>query len=245
MRPKELREWLFQNSQEDQWWLRLDSVTEELPLTVSEIEEYITSGDYASMRALHVSQSEMSNPPWIDVELPSLAPSLPSTPSLGMRTPVHPANSVATSPQKPQETLGIIILLLPLISALLIWNWVGSMSMLQNPGSTLSLLVIGTIVATGVLIGIEASQLGIGSDSDRDKKGRKKTGPVGWVACTLLLWIICFPAYLGYRSRYGAKNMIVGGIAVTLLFLAAAVMMNAAIEVRAGEIRRLLPPSRL
>ncbi|MDA9923645.1 MAG: hypothetical protein P1U87_22305 [Verrucomicrobiales bacterium] len=234
MKPKQLREWLFQNGQEDQWWLCIDTVTEESPLTVAEIEEYIASGDYGTVQALHVSQSEMSNPPWIDVELPSQQPAH----SPAMRTPIHSTTAAAASPQKPQETLGIIILLLPLISALLIWFWVGSMNMLQNPGSTLSMLAIGTVIATGVLVGIEASQLGIGSDSDKDKKGRKKTGPIGWAVFTLLLWIIGFPAYLGYRSRYGAKNMVVGGIAVALLFLAAVAVMNATIEEAAGEIRR-------
>lgn len=234
MTPKQLREWLFQNGQEDQWWLSLDTVTEESPLTVSEIEQRVQSGDYVTAQALHVSQAEMTNPPWIDVELPSRTCSQPP----GMAGQMPSASTAASSAQKAQETLGIIILLLPLVSALLIWFWVGSMNMLQNPGSTLSMLVIGTVIATAVLVGIEASQLGIGADSDKDKKGRKKTGPVGWAVFTMLLWIVGFPAYLAYRSRYGAKNMIVGGIAVALIFLGAAVMMNAAIEDRASEIRR-------
>lgn len=45
MTSKQLREWLFQNGQEDQWWLSLDSVTEESPLTVAEIEARIKSGE--------------------------------------------------------------------------------------------------------------------------------------------------------------------------------------------------------
>lgn len=228
----QLREWLFQNSLEDQWWLSLDSVTEESPLTVSEIEECIESGDYGTAQALHVSQSEMTNPPWIDVEIPS------RTPPQAFQAQRPTVSSIAPATQKPQEALGIIILLLPLVSALLIWFWVGSMNMLQNPGSTLSLLVIGTVIATGVLVGIEASQLGIGSDSDKDKKGRKRTGPVGWAVFTILMWIISYPAYLWYRSRYRAKNMIVGGVAVALVFLGTAVMMNVAIEERGSEIRR-------
>ena len=154
MKPKQLREWLFQNGQEDQWWVCIDTVTEESPLTVAEIEDKIASGDYVTVQALHVSQSEMNNP------------------------------------------------------------------------------------ATGILIGIEASQLGIGIDSDKDKKGRKKVGPIGWVVFTLLVWIIAFPAYLGYRSHYGAKNMLVGGIAVALIFLAAFLYIEVSIAERADEIRR-------
>lgn len=231
MNPKQLREWLFQNGQEDQWWLCLDAVTEELPLTVDEIEEYMSSGEYESTRALHVSQSEMSNPPWIDVELPSQA----SSGSPRIETPIPPAYS-ATAKQKPQETLGIFMVLLPLISAMLIWFWVGSMTLLQNPGSTLQFLITGTVIATGVLVAIDASQLGIGSGTD--KKGRKSSGPVAWAVFTLLFWFVGFPAYLGYRSRHGAKNMVVGGIAVTILFLASAIMMNGRIEEHADEIRR-------
>lgn len=95
MKPKQLREWLFQNGQEDQWWLCIDTVTEESPLTVAEIEEYIASGDYGTVQALHVSQSEMSNPPWIDVELPSQQ--LAHSPA--MRTPIHSTTAAAASPQ--------------------------------------------------------------------------------------------------------------------------------------------------
>jgi len=95
MKPKQLREWLFQNGQEDQWWLCIDTVTEESPLTVAEIEEYIASGDYGTVQALHVSQSEMSNPPWIDVELPSQQPAH----SPAMRTPIHSTTAAAASPQ--------------------------------------------------------------------------------------------------------------------------------------------------
>lgn len=122
MKPKELREWLFQNNQEDQWWLCLDSVTEELTLTVSEIEDYIKSGEYITVKALHVSQSEMGNPPWVDVEL---QPQLPSH-SPEMSEPMRPASALAAAQQKPRGALGIVMLSLPIISALLVWFWLES-----------------------------------------------------------------------------------------------------------------------
>ena len=53
----------------------------------------------------------------------------------------------------------------------------------------------------------------------------------------MLMWIIGYPVYLWYRSKYGAKNMVVGGIAVTFIFLGAAVLMNAAIEEKKGQVR--------
>ena len=110
--------------------------------------------------------------------------------------------------------------------------------MFQSPGSTLSFLVIGTVIATSVLIGIEATKLGVGTDLDLDKKGRKKTGPVGWVVFTLLIWFIGFPSYLWYRSRYGAKNMLIGGIAISLFFCISSIGMSTIIDDRVGEIQR-------
>ncbi len=67
MTPSQLRHWSFQNSQPDQWWLSLDGVTEEIPVTVAEIERLIKTGEYALAQALHVSQAGLMNPPWIDV----------------------------------------------------------------------------------------------------------------------------------------------------------------------------------
>lgn len=70
MTPKQLREWLFHNSQVDQWWLSLESVTGESPFTVSEIEELISGGQYTQALVLHVSQEDLTPPPWVDVDLP-------------------------------------------------------------------------------------------------------------------------------------------------------------------------------
>lgn len=64
------------------------------------------------------------------------------------------------------------------------------MNLLQNPGSTLSFLTIGTVILTGILVGVEANQLGIGAAGDTDKKGRKKTGPVGWGAFTMFCGLL-------------------------------------------------------
>jgi TM2 domain-containing membrane protein YozV len=76
MTPKELREWLFRNSWEDQWWIAFDGFVYDCLVTVKEIEEKLKGGQYAQAHVLHFSQTEFSNPPWIEVELP--APILPS-----------------------------------------------------------------------------------------------------------------------------------------------------------------------
>ena len=69
MTPKQLREWLFQNSQEDQWWIVLDAVMEDNKVTLGDIEDLLKSGQYGKAQVLHISQTKSTNPPWIEVEL--------------------------------------------------------------------------------------------------------------------------------------------------------------------------------
>lgn len=35
-----------------------------------------------------------------------------------------------------------------------------------------------------------------------------KPSPVSWALSSLVLWIVCFPAYAKYRAKYGAKNLL-------------------------------------
>jgi hypothetical protein len=71
MTPSQLRQWSIQNSQPDQWWLCLDGVTEEVPVSVAEIESLLASGDYAQAQALHTSHAETDNPAWIRLTVPA------------------------------------------------------------------------------------------------------------------------------------------------------------------------------
>jgi hypothetical protein len=71
MTPSQLRQWSFQNNQPDQWWLCLDAVTEEIPVTVAEIENLLATGEYARAQVLHTSQAETAYPLWIDVAMPA------------------------------------------------------------------------------------------------------------------------------------------------------------------------------
>lgn len=135
------------------------------------------------------------------------------------------------------EGLGIAHLLVPVGATVLIWLWVGSMSLLQDPQSTLALITVTTLLATGALAAVEASRLGIGSESDRNEHGRKRSGPATWFIFHLVLWILAFPSYLYWRSKYGAKNMVIGGLVVALLFTGTAIGMTAAIEAKKSEIR--------
>ena len=68
MTTRQLREWLFENSLEDQWWLRIYSVTEENPLTLAEVERELSGLGYEAAELLHVSQAGLANPSWIGFE---------------------------------------------------------------------------------------------------------------------------------------------------------------------------------
>lgn len=81
MTPSQLRQWSFQNSQPDQWWLCLDAVTEEVPVTVAEIENFLATGEYARAQVLHISQADLTNPPWIEVARPQAVNAPPTVES--------------------------------------------------------------------------------------------------------------------------------------------------------------------
>ena len=215
-----LRNWQFENTLEDQWWLSMDGVSEETLLTLSEIEEVLSLGEYADVRALHASQASMANPPWIN--LATAPPPLAST-SIG----------ASVKDSRPSEVLGSLILLLPLGATILIWFWIGKMNLLQKPGSALTVVMLITIILTGVLVGIEASFLKIG-------KNEKRTGPIGWAVVVMLFWIIGYPCYLFWRSRYGAKNLIIGALLVMIIFLGCGGLVGFAIETSLEEARRAL-----
>ena len=92
MTTKQLREWLFQNSQDDQWWMSLDSVTEDCPVTVNEIEERLRSGEYSQTLVLHVSHAEMAHPTWIEVTHP-FADKSQTPPAFNQQTVQQPLSS--------------------------------------------------------------------------------------------------------------------------------------------------------
>ena len=211
MNIRGLQEWIFNNSQEDQWWVSLDNKTLESALTLDEVQAIALSGQYQKIQVLHTSQSNMSNPPWVALEVTEN--NFPNT--MRMNLPALPNvqqgvynNQNHWPPRKVHELSGIIALIIPLVSSLFIW-------FSDNPAQVTNSLITLTIISTSFLIGIEATKIGVGSV---DKYGRKRTGPAGWVVFLLLLWPIAFPSYMWYRSRYGAKNMLIAAIIISLIF---------------------------
>jgi RNA polymerase subunit RPABC4/transcription elongation factor Spt4 len=137
---------------------------------------------------------------------------------------------------KPGEGLAQGMLAAPFVGCLLIWFWIGSMSLFQGPGSSLALVGIATVLLTAGLGAADAKRLGIGAPSD----ARNRSGPSTWFAFIALLWIIGYPAYLGRRKLYGGRSYLVVGILVALVFAGSLAGMNSAIDAQQEKIRHIL-----
>ena len=148
----------------------------------------------------------------------------------------HPIAASAAAEQPPQprptperasETLGVLLIAAPLAAAALSWFWITQLRLIDNPASKLGLITIFTALITAVFATIESGQLGIGNKADieRWKNRKEKTGtmkppsPITWLFGMALLWIFVYPAYLYYRSKYGAKNLVGAGLFAMLLLL--------------------------
>lgn len=156
----------------------------------------------------------------------------------------HCGSMLGTSPEEAPikagaqgDQFGVPLLLIPVVSTLLVIFWVGQMSLIQGPGSSLALVGIVTVAATAALILMEARRVGAGTDSDVSKSGRKRSSPIAWFVGGVLLWFIVYPAWMYQRSKYGLRNLVVGGLLVTLVFSGAYIAMSAAISSQQEEIQ--------
>ncbi|NQZ70878.1 MAG: hypothetical protein HRT89_22740 [Lentisphaeria bacterium] len=146
------------------------------------------------------------------------------------------SDSTESSPklESGEDPLGLGIILVPIIGILLIYYWVGNMNLMQNPSSSLHLIVLGTIGLTSFLIYVDSSKLGMGKD---DANGKKTNGASQWAVFSLFLWIVGYPAYLFHRVKFGAKDMALLGVIIAFIFTMAAYTMNEAIEDKKEGIR--------
>jgi hypothetical protein len=137
------------------------------------------------------------------------------------------------------DSFGYALLLTPAIATALIWLWVANMNMLQDPGSTLTVIGIATIIATATMAAVEAQKLGFGQKKAVTGKV-SETGPIGYFLGMVLLWIVVYPLYLYQRSKKGKKNLVVGGILIAIIFAGSWYMLGTAINSRINEIRGIL-----
>lgn len=143
---------------------------------------------------------------------------------------------VSGTPQptkKPDENLAQGMLLVPFLGCMLIWFWVGSMSLMQGPGSSLALVGVGTILITAVLAAADAKRLGIGAPGDP----HKGSSPNAWFAFVALLWVVGYPTYLFRRKKYGARSYLFVALLIALIFIGSWAGMASAIEAQQARIR--------
>jgi hypothetical protein len=123
------------------------------------------------------------------------------------------------------ETVGVVLLLVPLAAVFLIWFWIGQMNLLQSPGSSLAAVACLTVILTAGLAASEAGRI------------KTETSPVAWFVAFLLLWAIAYPAYLFNRRKHGRKNLLFGGLVVAAAFAGSVVMLSVSIESQGRNLR--------
>lgn len=127
---------------------------------------------------------------------------------------------------------GLFLLVCPAIAKAMIWFWVAQMNMLQSPDSAMAFILGGVIVITALVAAMEADKVGMTSDR---KKGTYS--PISWFFIIAFLWLVGYPAYLYKRRHYGLQNLLIGGIAVAVIFLGSWALMTFAIEDKKAEMR--------
>ena|SRR5215469_5415633 len=76
-------------------------------------------------------------------------------------------SAAETKTDKPAADYGLILLIIPVASTLLIWFWVSGMNLLQSPGTTLDFITVATVLTTAIVAALEASKVGMKSDRKR------------------------------------------------------------------------------
>jgi hypothetical protein len=145
----QLRQWAFQNSQPDKWWLSIDSVTQEIPVTLSEIEERLKNGHYFTIQVLHTSQASMEHAPWVDI-----TPQQATSPQVMQSPPIVtiPAAPPAISQNKKTSDLGelalliVLAILIPLAGLI-----IGIIRLCKNKSPKEGLILISVSVFTMIV----------------------------------------------------------------------------------------------
>jgi hypothetical protein len=116
------------------------------------------------------------------------------------------------------ETYGNLMIVIPLAFVFLVLMFENDFKLSQNYLSKLKVIHCLALATTSILATIEASKLGMGDNSDLNKKGKKRIGPITWFLFIFFIWIVAYPMYLYHRSKYGLKNRLWAGILTVIIF---------------------------
>jgi hypothetical protein len=140
--------------------------------------------------------------------------------------------SAMSTTSRPAADYGMLLLAIPVIATLLIWFWVSGMNLFQAPAQTMALIMLATVLITAIVAATEAKKVGM--ESNRDEGTYSATA---WFFLIVFLWVICYPAYLFKRRKYGLANYLVIGILVTVIFVGSWGVMSAAIENKVSNVQ--------
>ena len=157
-----------------------------------------------------------------------IAPHSDHCSSCGAPTAVAVRDSTALQSGPPVD-YELALLVIPIVACFLAWFWVGNMSLLQRPQSSLGLLVVLTVISTAVIAAAEASKISSGTESQLEV-----------FMGILLLWFVGYPMYLRKRSIYGLKDRSVLGIFVVVLFIGTVVALDWSIESAMSDVQQNL-----
>jgi len=136
-----------------------------------------------------------------------LAKSHELTPIVPETAPVPELTTAPELPAVPHARIGLagIALVAPVVAGAALF-FVTSFTVSLGIG-------VATVLATSILLSVDASRLG-----RTDSAGRDAGGPVGLFIGMCLLWIVGFPVAFYRRSRLARPNLTIPAVAVALFF---------------------------
>lgn len=129
--------------------------------------------------------------------------------------------------------LGVVLVVLPVIGTLLLWLWVGNMSLLEGVGNSLMLVTLLTILGTASVAAYEASK-----NSGFAEESAPTYSSLQWFLIVTMLWIVGYPAYLLKRKYYGLKSYLLPGLVLAVIFSGTAFLLGVAVEEKKAEVRK-------
>jgi hypothetical protein len=117
--------------------------------------------------------------------------------------------------RKLTDRFGMLMLAIPTACAALMWVCIYD----AEGVSVVRALGAVSILTTGGLAAVEADLLR-GTGTDAPTRIRRVEWAAFWFVAHLAAWILAYPSYLRWRSRYGARNLLKGATLVAAGFVA-------------------------
>lgn len=149
------------------------------------------------------------------------------------------------------DALGALLLVVPLAAASTIFAWTLTQApnlsfdmytgkLLRDPRTIAWWVGGGVIVASAVLVTVDAMAAGATANGDRAKGEKRRPLAFAWGLATLVLWVVALPAWTRQRALYGRRNLVVGGVFVGVALAAAIVFVQVRIaRIAVGDLERM------